>query len=228
MTTFSDLNSLLLTFFVLLIAMASFDKIVVMGFMDSLLAGSKGVLNTRDSDESARQQLITSKQSSASSSAQIKQQAEKALQSYVEAQNLQQMVSIIQTDKGFTVRIMDVVLFQPGSYTILPAAFPVLDRIVSIAVTSPFYINIDGHTDDMPSGQYAASNWDLSANRALSVLKYMYKGGMPPNKLSATGFGEYHPYLPNITQENRAKNRRVEINFVSPEFFESSMDTEIK
>ncbi len=75
-------------------------------------------------------------------------------------------------------------------------------------------IRVDGHTDNVPlSGRGAyRNNWELSQARALSVVEYMIDAlGFPPDRLAATGFGEYRPVNPADTPEARAENRRIEL-----------------
>lgn len=73
-------------------------------------------------------------------------------------------------------------------------------------------LRIDGHTDKRPiSTPDYPSNWELSTARALAIVKYMIGLGVPPGRLAATGFGEYHPLDPANTPEAWAKNRRIEI-----------------
>jgi len=75
-------------------------------------------------------------------------------------------------------------------------------------------IRVDGHTDDVPllgTGEYA-DNWELSQARALSVVRYMVNFlALPPDRLSANGFGQYQPVNPENTPEARAQNRRIEL-----------------
>ena len=74
-----------------------------------------------------------------------------------------------------------------------------------------YTINIKGHTDNIPiSTDIFPSNWELSAIRATTVLKYLISRGLPPDRLTATGYGDVMPLLPNTSEENRAQNRRVE------------------
>jgi len=75
---------------------------------------------------------------------------------------------------------------------------------------------VDGHTDDVPiqRGAEFADNWELSQARALSVVRYMIDFlGLPPERLSANGFGQYQPVNPADTSEARAQNRRIELKF---------------
>jgi len=74
-------------------------------------------------------------------------------------------------------------------------------------------IQIEGHTDDISikNGQFP-SNWELSSARALAVLRFLLdKSGIEPGRLSAAGYGKYHPIAPNDSSENRRLNRRVDI-----------------
>ncbi len=75
-------------------------------------------------------------------------------------------------------------------------------------------IRVDGHTDDRPiwPGAEFADNWELSQARALSVVRFMVQNlGIPPERLSANGFGQYQPVNPADTAEARAQNRRIEL-----------------
>ena len=75
-------------------------------------------------------------------------------------------------------------------------------------------IRVDGHTDDVPlsgAGEFS-DNWELSQARALSVVRYMQDNlGFPPQRLAATGFGEYQPVAAGDSPEARAQNRRIEL-----------------
>ena len=87
-----------------------------------------------------------------------------------------------------------------------------LSKLAELTKSWPSQIRIEGHTDDLPihTSQYP-SNWELSSDRAMRVLKYFEDQGSDPSKLAAVGYAEHHPLVPNDSAENRAKNRRVEI-----------------
>ena len=74
-------------------------------------------------------------------------------------------------------------------------------------------IRIEGHTDNVPiSTVKFESNWDLSMARALSIVKFFVENDFfPPDQLQAMGYGEFKPIAPNDSEENKRKNRRVEI-----------------
>ncbi|MDP5364782.1 MAG: peptidoglycan -binding protein [Paracoccaceae bacterium] len=116
------------------------------------------------------------------------------------------------------------VLFPPGSATLSPAGqgevAKVAEILSAVAGDIPagidWVIRVDGHTDNVPlSGQGEfADNWELSQARALSVVRYMSGSlGIPPDRLSANGFGEYNPVNTADTEEARAQNRRIELKF---------------
>ena len=115
-------------------------------------------------------------------------------------------------DGKIVIRIHGKLLFPTGSTRLNKRAEPILDDIISILKEYAEYsINIKGHTDNVPisTPQYA-SNWELSAIRATTVLRYLIKSGVNPKRLTATGFGDMFPRVPNTSEKNRAINRRVE------------------
>ncbi len=75
-------------------------------------------------------------------------------------------------------------------------------------------LRIDGHTDQVPiNTPEFPSNWELSAARAISVLKFLSDQGIPERRLAATGFGEFQPIDTADTIEARKRNRRIELKF---------------
>jgi len=111
------------------------------------------------------------------------------------------------------------VLFDSGSAVLKPASFPVLEQVVKALTDLPNPVQIEGHTDDHPlgpSGKFE-SNWELSAARAFAVLRYLEVRGVPQQRLSAIGYGEFRPAQSNDTPEGRSINRRVEINLIRRE-----------
>jgi len=122
--------------------------------------------------------------------------------------------------KGLVVTFVAEVLFDPGKAQLKKESLYILDKVAKILkneVPPSYRISIEGHTDNQPI-KYSKwkSNWELSCHRALSVLHYLEKKEINPSRLSATGFGEYHPVASNETEEGRALNRRVEIVIIPP------------
>ena len=114
------------------------------------------------------------------------------------------------------------VLFRPGSADLAPEGrrqiaevAGILDEIrQQIPPGIDWIIRVDGHTDNVPlsgAGEFR-DNWELSQARALSVVRYMQDDlGFPPDRLAATGFGEYRPVVAGDTEAARAQNRRIEL-----------------
>ena len=114
------------------------------------------------------------------------------------------------------------VLFEPGSADLAPEGRSQIAGVVAtlqeVAAAIPpeidWIIRVDGHTDNVPLSGFGAfrDNWELSQARALSVVRYMQDSlGFPPERLAATGFGEYRPVAEGDTSEARAQNRRIEL-----------------
>lgn len=113
------------------------------------------------------------------------------------------------------ININDKISFDSGSAVLKPNVKPALDKITAILKNYPNNrISVEGHTDNVPlsrGGQFR-DNWQLSSERALSVLGYLLTDKkLDASRFSAAGNGEYQPQVPNDTAENRALNRRVDI-----------------
>lgn len=114
------------------------------------------------------------------------------------------------------------VLFESASATLAPAGRSSIAQVAEILSdvsdqipnSIDWIIRVDGHTDNVPlsgTGEFA-DNWELSQARALSVVRFLTENlGFPPDRLAATGFGEYRPVDPSDTPDARAQNRRIEL-----------------
>ncbi len=209
MVTYGDLMSLLLTFFVLLLSFSSIQDVEFQKALGSL-KGALGVLPKQTSVIfQVRPYYPRLKDMQ---NAKFREKA-KDLRQMVKEQGLSDQLYMEINDEGILIRIDSPVLFALGDATLKRDAYPILDKIVEIIRDWGSNIHIEGHTDDLPihTVKYP-SNWELSTARALSVLRYFLRNGnIAPQRLSAAGYGEYHPLLPNDSDVNRAKNRRVEI-----------------
>lgn len=111
------------------------------------------------------------------------------------------------------------VLFSPGQASIGPAgqeqlgqiAAALIDIVEKIPQDIPWVLQVDGHTDNIPVSGVYADNWDLSTERALSVVRFMVQRGVPPERLAAAGYGEFQPVSLGDTDADRQKNRRIEL-----------------
>lgn len=134
---------------------------------------------------------------------------------------LESSVTIESSPEGdrLVVRLSDSLLFPVGSADLSDQAKDLMKQVAGILVQAGKPVRIEGHTDNVPirSGRYE-SNWQLSTARATNVLIYLVENyGMPPEKLSAGGYGEYRPIGSNETPDGRAQNRRVEFVILNEE-----------
>jgi chemotaxis protein MotB len=124
-------------------------------------------------------------------------------------------VSVEMADRGLVVTFVSEVLFDSGKDVLRSEALEKLDKVASVLNTTVRDLNvgIEGHTDNVPIKHSGwKSNWELSCHRALSVVHYLIdEQGLTPQRLSATGYGEFHPVDSNDSPDGRQRNRRVEI-----------------
>jgi chemotaxis protein MotB len=121
-------------------------------------------------------------------------------------------INVKSDPRGIVVTLSNDTAFMSGSADIKDTMAPALDNLAEILKKNPGRIVIEGHTDNVPiSGGKYASNWELSTARAASVLNLFLQQGLDPNRFIIAGYGEYRPLASGVTNEGRAKNRRVEI-----------------
>ncbi|MCX5785377.1 MAG: OmpA family protein [Elusimicrobia bacterium] len=132
---------------------------------------------------------------------------------------IQQIAQVEISANKITINFAEPILFDPGSDNLKASSFPHLQDLAKVFSELPNPIQIEGHTDNRPLGRNARyrSNWELSAARAFSVLRFFLSKGVAPEKLSAVGYGEFKPIKSNDTPEGRGANRRIEINIIRHE-----------
>ena len=201
--------SLLLCFFVLIVSMSSVDP-NEFNKAAGALKGSLGILS-EDPSTMEMAQVIVAKISDVDLG-EISTAISK-LQDFVESQKQEESIKVVITSKGIAIRILTPLLFDRGLAELKPQGMPYLAKIFDLAKGWDNKIRIAGHTDDLPvtNGMFN-SNWELSYARARNVLKFgVNYSKISPERFSAVGYGEYRPAFPNDSEENRRKNRRVEI-----------------
>ncbi len=129
------------------------------------------------------------------------------------------LVNINPTKRGIEIDISASLLFKTGEATLQPAAIAVLREVSKMLSKEELPIEVQGHTDDIPimTTQFP-SNWELSSARASSVARTMITDDVPENRLVVVGLAANQPLVPNDGPENRARNRRVSITMMMPNF----------
>lgn len=126
-------------------------------------------------------------------------------------------LKITQYKNMLTVDVADKILFDSGRADLKKEGLEVLKKVGEALQKSDKIIRVVGHTDNVPlsSGAAYASNWELSAARATTVVRFLQdKAKLDPSRLVAAGRGEYAPVAPNDTPANKQKNRRIEITLL--------------
>lgn len=219
MLTYGDLVTLLMCFFVLLFAMSSTDAQKFEALMVSF-QGSAGILPGGTSMSQAAMQFdgMPEKNTSVSSSVQLDsmEQLKEEIKNQLNKSSEGSNISLNIEARGLVIRFPDNVLFDSGSASVKNEALPTLKAIGGILLESSYnmsHIRVEGHTDNVPikTSQFP-SNWELSTDRATNVVKLLINDAkINPNRLSASGYGEYKPIASNSDASGRSKNRRVDI-----------------
>lgn len=204
--TYSDMVTLLLTFFVMIVAMSEIKKENLMEAL-SYFSGRTSVFNNS-------QPIPVVPQKTAEDAAKDRAEKVESLIEFVEGEALQDKVEINYKEESIHIVITDSVMFSSGSSALQETAERVLNLVAAVTQDTTESISVIGHTDDRPirTSQYP-SNWELSAARAASVVRFLLvqDNSLPPNRYQAIGKGQYDPVDTNDTPEGRARNRRIEL-----------------
>jgi chemotaxis protein MotB len=145
---------------------------------------------------------------------------ESQLDKLIKQNNLQNMVTYKIDERGFVISLNDTLLFDTGSADVKPDQKATLIKIGNILKAMPNYIRVEGHTDNVPiNNSQFHSNWELSVIRATNVVEILVNDvKIDPAKISAVGYGEYRPIVPNDSDKNRQLNRRVDIVIMNSDY----------
>lgn len=145
----------------------------------------------------------------------VSEQFEQVLAPFID----DKLVSVKKNDYWIELEMNSEMLFLSGESELSKKALPVLKKIAGVINPLPNMINIEGHTDNVPiDNAKFRSNWDLSSARATSVVHEFVKEGVNPSRLSAIGYGEFHPIGDNTVETGRFKNRRVVLVLMAQAF----------
>ncbi len=214
LVTYADLMTLLLVFFIIMYAISSINLLKFRSVLASIQfsLGEKnpgiGLLEIVKTEQLDKKVSLADLTGLKSREKEMLGDIDDLIQ---EKQLGKHIIAKISEGKIY-IQIRGKVLFNSGAAQLNDGARPILDKIVGIIQDyEEFNVNIKGHTDNTPiSTAQFASNWELSAIRATTVLKYFIDGEVNPMRLTATGYGDLLPLVTNNSAENRATNRRVE------------------
>lgn len=213
--TYADMITLLMAFFLMMYSMsvlnvAKFRDLAISvrsEFGTAAMAGGLGIMRGNGSD--ADQPVIAPQGGKMDLIAAMGE-----MQDFIEEQDLQGEVEATIDERGLVFTILtDKALFAKGKATFTDETRGVIAEIGKLIKEMPNPVVVEGHTCDLPiSTAEFPSNWELSTARATNVLRYLGgQAGILKSRLSASGYADSRPKLPNTSEESRAKNRRVEI-----------------
>lgn len=172
--------------------------------------------NNKDKDQiAALQTQLADLQKEKESAAQMARNLEDEMRTDLESKD----VTISKLQGKLTVNILDRVMFDSGEAVLKPGGEAVMRKIAALLAGHPeLKIHVIGHTDNVPIRGRFASNWELSAARALAAVHFLTeKAGVDPRRVGAVGYGEFRPIADNATAEGRARNRRIAITILPDE-----------
>lgn len=214
LVTFSDLVTLLLTFFVLLLTMSSMDNSVLTRV--TLSTADLGVLEKRGSGRvNVKERLIVELMEKPWEILEKKQRIkdllfpDDTLPEEIDKGELDKNLEVLEKPDGVALVFTDSLLFAPGESDLSPRGQFLIDRLVPMMTQTQAPINIAGYTDETDETQ---SPMQLSGDRALSVLAHLVDSGVPPKRFSVSAYGGEYPVVDELGRPVDAEmNRRVEI-----------------
>ncbi len=226
--TYADMITLLTAFFLMLYSMSVMSQNKFNQLATSVRSGFGGLSQAGPSvlnggANSGKKPVIKLDNSITTFESSIK-----GLENYIKKAKLSNKVSITETPKWIRISLLaDNLLFDLGSAEIKQDTLPILKRIGSVLEQVRSHIRIEGNSCDLPihTVQYP-SNWELSSARACSVVRFLlHHSHLNPNQLSAVGYADTRPLVPNNSDANRARNRRVDIVILKPFTLKSDAQT---
>ncbi len=228
MTTYGDLVTLLLCFFVLLFSFSTIDAQKFQAIMQSV-QGSLGALK---GGKTVQETFLVNEEQSAEQLEELREledfkKLQELIENYLEQNGFQNEILVDLEPRGLLLRFKDNVLFDSGKADLKGNANETLFFLSDLLKQQEFkekYIRIEGHTDSDPiiNIRKYPTNWELSVTRASNVVRFLIEqAGLQPDRLSASGYSQYHPIAPNDTDGNKGKNRRVDIVILRSDFVKS-------
>lgn len=253
MVSYADFVTLLFAFFVVLYSSSQVDKrkagrlalAIQVAFQelgvfqasntkvplqedDSMPFQKVQIVENTDKKDDLRQLVNPMKGSvTSSAAAQSLLDAQRAVLSALSPEISRKEVSVTMHPEGLVISLREMGFFESGSATLLPKSRDAIDRLAGILKQRPENLRIEGHTDNVPiHNSRFASNWELSTSRATSLVQlFITRYELPPSRLSAAGYGEFHPVTENGTAAGRSQNRRVDVVILASASFPLGAET---
>lgn len=235
MTTYSDMITLILVFFILLFSMSQIDIVKFQAVAESFrnrvifdnypssvpLENPSDYHDVRQDDPTGhfKDNIFDSDDEEEFDNDQIDEDMDSLdellaeIERFLREEGFQDVISANRTEQGVVLILQERILFDSGEALIISSAEPFLDKIGILLSNIPNTIRVEGHTDNRPiSTLQFPSNWELSAARASSVIRYIINANdFEEDRFIAVGYGDTRPIVENDSPENWSRNRRVEI-----------------
>lgn len=206
--TYADMITLMLALFIILFAMSTISRVKFQQFAKDV---SGGFDNQWSINQPPNGGVNGKEPFDANSNV---PDIEKQLQQYVERHKLQSQVQIHMDHRGLVITLLsDKSYYDSGSAQLRPETKKILDAVDSFLKKNQNLIRVEGNTDNVPiaTAEYP-SNWELSTARAVNVVRYLVEHDhLDPSRISAAGYGQYHPRTDNSSAEAKQQNRRVDV-----------------
>ncbi|MCB2198383.1 OmpA family protein [bacterium] len=204
--TYGDMMSLLLVFFILIVAISTVDPVRMQQVSQQL----------RESIGGKEEDVPTLKE------------IEQELKESISQLQIEEVVAVSRDKNGVSLVMRGESFFPSGSATLYPGTASFLNEVAWQIQKNPYMISVEGHSDNIPiSTSLFPSNWELSGARAGAVVRYFESRGIRRSRMRIIGWADAKPVDPDVgnsTPQARAQNRRVVITFLN-EFAERSVDS---
>lgn len=223
MITYSDMITIILCFFIIFFTFSSEEISALYTVKDSLINKVNKLNNENNKLNNENMQLKEEKKSLSEELFNIKNvetdldTSNEEFISFLRDNDLLEDISISEKENELIIRFKDSVLFDSGSAEVTENGYVILDKIADKLNMIDNDFVVEGFTDNIPiNTEKFPSNWELSSARAISVVKFFIdKKFIDEDRIFFSGWGERKPIASNDTEENRAKNRRIEIRIIN-------------
>lgn len=202
--SYADMITNLMIFFLVLYAMSNVEMDKLLALSDSL---KKAFHKTAVESTQVGAALLSDPRRSTKTTA-----VSEAIEEAVRALGLEAGVTVSADERGTIISLVDSYFFDMGSTVLNAKIRPTLKEVAEFIIETNANVQVEGHTDNIKVNRPPiTSNWALSSLRATEVVEFLVSNGVSPKHLSAVGYGDTRPLVPNTSVENRSRNRRIDI-----------------